>query len=590
MVDSGAIRVEWHGDTCATNEKDFARIQEVLTDLGLGDDIVPVNDETPEFDSAAELSSHEDYSPPEETDEDLEVPTEKLGSNDVDVREDWGSSDTTPVMKQMWQCIDDEGGAVTPENIEKAAWDCAEQWSEQMGYDDNEEAMNAIIGYFIRRPDGLLKRAKELPIAGYNATPLKVPGYNDDVDPTPQPGKEVIDEVQDEFDVVAMHPIPEDSERIGIEITDVNSIAEFARKWEDEPNEILAEFGYDLPIFDEDNPESFPAPKRREKMTYDEYIALVKHYIDGQTDESLANITRLAKVEHKLTEMPREHYETKDPLEQLQALPQPITVNGGSYSYTCDVVKNAHVWTASDGSKLRVKHIKDIADWLDGDAAEVWKQFMDEDEYLSFLIDYGYVRPAKGGPFKPAHDQESHELNGILGDSVESPEDIANKKPWESTKHLPMKDRFALHNEGDSGSDYMSESLKRWVKSKIMEAMLSEKKKDKKDKKGKKWYEKKSTWEKFKPGELAAKNPLKDLGKDTFDKLKGKKKTNESFTTKAPIAVSIRNPRTGKIVEMNMEKTRANVFKGKPAGAKVDAWNCSLWSGIPVAMLLRNQR
>jgi hypothetical protein len=570
MVDSGAIKVAWEGDTCVTNEKDFARIQEVLDDLDLSDDLSTVQDNDKDVEEDVEedgLQEPKDFVKPDSPAPKKVAAADQVAEPIVD--EDWGSSDTTPVMRQMWDIIDNDfDGEISPESMESAASLCAEQWSDQMGYDDNDEATAAIIGYFIRRPDGLKKRA----------TPMTIKGYNDDVDPVVNPGKEIIDEHEVET-VLAIHPDWRDSERISIVITDRPNQIEFMKDWEMEDEEVQEDFGYDGPLWQTFDTQP---PKRREEMTYDEYVALVKHYIDAQANESLSNITRLAKGEHKIIDEAPKH---EDPLTQLQKLAQPITVNGGDYSYTCDMVKNSHLWTASDGSQVRVRNIKEIADWFNADPAEVWRSFLDGEEQLSFLLDYGYVRPAKGGQFKAARNQQDHEQNELLGDSmepaIETPAETAAKRNWETTKHLPMKDRFAQQSMDEGGPDYMSESTIKWIKSKLAEQKKPKSPKDPIPKFDSKALIKKVLADKAK--EKARKE------EDTKPAKKDKKKIKESFSSDSPYRISLRNPTTGKLVEMDMEKTNAIVFKGKGPASKESGWNCSLWSKIPVTKLLKDR-
>jgi len=64
--------------------------------------------------------------------------------------EDWGSSDWTAAMDYMNGALSDLG-AVNPENIEEAARQTAEFYHENMGYDRAEDAVDSIIGMYMRR-------------------------------------------------------------------------------------------------------------------------------------------------------------------------------------------------------------------------------------------------------------------------------------------------------------------------------------------------------------------------------------------------------------------------------------------------------
>jgi hypothetical protein len=72
------------------------------------------------------------------------------------------------------------------------------------------------------------------------------------------------------------------------------------------------------------------------------------------------------------------------PAGQLARLPQPIGINGGSYTYWVDVTKAPMKFIASDGSEIdKAKSLEDIARWMDKWAAEIWLEFLAGAEGLS---------------------------------------------------------------------------------------------------------------------------------------------------------------------------------------------------------------
>jgi hypothetical protein len=105
------------------------------------------------------------------------------------------------------------------------------------------------------------------------------------------------------------------------------------------------------------------------------------------------------------------------PLGQLQKLPQPIGINGGSYTYWVDVTKTPLKFTASDGSELgdKCRTLESIAKWMDKWAAEIWLEFLDGKEDLDLLRGENIIRIKKG-----RGDQQEHELNQLMGESKES--------------------------------------------------------------------------------------------------------------------------------------------------------------------------
>lgn len=68
----------------------------------------------------------------------------------ADLEEDWGSSDWTAAMSSMEKTIERMGG-MTPESIEQAAYDVAETYYNDMGYETAEDAVDSIIAMYSRR-------------------------------------------------------------------------------------------------------------------------------------------------------------------------------------------------------------------------------------------------------------------------------------------------------------------------------------------------------------------------------------------------------------------------------------------------------
>ena len=95
------------------------------------------------------------------------------------------------------------------------------------------------------------------------------------------------------------------------------------------------------------------------------------------------------------------------PLGQLKELPQPIGINGGSYTYWVDVTKTPLKFVSSDGAVIdKAKKLEDIAKWMDKWAAQMWLEFLDEKEDLENLKQEGIVRLKKGRT-----DQAEHEAH-----------------------------------------------------------------------------------------------------------------------------------------------------------------------------------
>lgn len=95
------------------------------------------------------------------------------------------------------------------------------------------------------------------------------------------------------------------------------------------------------------------------------------------------------------------------PLGQLKELPQPIGINGGAYTYWVDVTKTPLKFTASDGSVLdKAKTLEDVAKWMDKWAAQLWLEFLRDEEDIDALKAENIIRIKKGST-----DQQDHEAN-----------------------------------------------------------------------------------------------------------------------------------------------------------------------------------
>lgn len=111
------------------------------------------------------------------------------------------------------------------------------------------------------------------------------------------------------------------------------------------------------------------------------------------------------KIKELFKEAKAKHYDNS-PLGQLKELPQPIGINGGSYTYWVDVTKSPLKVVASDGSELgdKCKSLKDLSKWMSKWAADLWLEFLDGDESIDVLIGENIIRIKKGST-----DQQDHE-------------------------------------------------------------------------------------------------------------------------------------------------------------------------------------
>jgi hypothetical protein len=150
--------------------------------------------------------------------------------------------------------------------------------------------------------------------------------------------------------------------------------------------------------------------------------------------------TRLLHLAGILTEAKKPPVDNS-PLAQLKRLPQPVGINGGSYTYWVDVTKTPLKFTASDGDVVdKAKTLKDIAKWLDSHLAEVWLDFLNGDEDLEFLKDEGVIRAKKG-----RGDQQEHEAG--MREALELKE--AEKKHYIVSNGSRVAGPFDTEKEAD---------------------------------------------------------------------------------------------------------------------------------------------
>jgi hypothetical protein len=125
------------------------------------------------------------------------------------------------------------------------------------------------------------------------------------------------------------------------------------------------------------------------------------------------------------------------PLGQLKELPQPIGINGGAYTYWVDVTKTPLKFTASDGSVIdKAKTLEDIAKWMDKWAAQLWLEFLRDEEGIDALKAENIIRTKKGRT-----DQQDHEANmreSAPTQKVKHPFEGGKKTTTITKKHKPL--------------------------------------------------------------------------------------------------------------------------------------------------------
>ncbi|MCX7592612.1 MAG: hypothetical protein N2235_02410 [Fischerella sp.] len=83
-----------------------------------------------------------------------------------------------------------------------------------------------------------------------------------------------------------------------------------------------------------------------------------------------------------------EEFETDNvDVEELKSLEQPITLNGGDYYYTADLVKDPLTWTADDGSTIKLSNLEEIGDYLDSYNKKNWEDYLKGYKSVDDLID-----------------------------------------------------------------------------------------------------------------------------------------------------------------------------------------------------------
>lgn len=116
-------------------------------------------------------------------------------------------------------------------------------------------------------------------------------------------------------------------------------------------------------------------------------------------------------------------------IKALRRLPQPITVDGGGYSYTANMRKDPLLWTASDGSPIDLRKygsdIKEIDKWFDLHVAEEWDRLFDPEidnaDYIEEVIEE-LMRDQMLTAGMKQPDQEKYELKRMRGGWNESQE------------------------------------------------------------------------------------------------------------------------------------------------------------------------
>jgi len=102
----------------------------------------------------------------------------------------------------------------------------------------------------------------------------------------------------------------------------------------------------------------------------------------------------------------------KAALDQLRKLPQPVSVNGGSYAYSCDVTKNPSEWKASDGSPIHPKSLRELGEWFEKHVQEEWDAFLDGYCDVEDLVSMNIIRR------RSPRNQEEHETMNMQGESI----------------------------------------------------------------------------------------------------------------------------------------------------------------------------
>jgi hypothetical protein len=143
------------------------------------------------------------------------------------------------------------------------------------------------------------------------------------------------------------------------------------------------------------------------------------------------------------------------PMGQLERLPQPIGINGGSYTYWVDVTKTPLKFVASDGSEIdEAKTLKDISKWMDKWAAQLWNEFLDGDEDLENLRAENIVRVKKGRGDQADHERmmrESVDINDMAALEAELIDRVMPKLK----RFIESGDDIEQFVDGGSDNDYL---------------------------------------------------------------------------------------------------------------------------------------
>jgi hypothetical protein len=117
---------------------------------------------------------------------------------------------------------------------------------------------------------------------------------------------------------------------------------------------------------------------------------------------NIVNKSKIKKLEDKHTELKWIDLEKiiKTLFRLLRKAEQPITINGGSYSYSSDMRKNPLIWYSSDGGKIKLQYFSDILDYLSDYIVGDILEFAADDELSR------YIKPGKKTPNQEEHEEE----------------------------------------------------------------------------------------------------------------------------------------------------------------------------------------
>lgn len=92
-------------------------------------------------------------------------------------------------------------------------------------------------------------------------------------------------------------------------------------------------------------------------------------------------------------------------IQALAGLPQPVGIHGGSYTYWVDVTKQPLRFRSSDGFELtEPTTLAGIERWMDSGYVSEWRQFLDGELDLEFMLGAGMVRAWGGRGDQPDHE------------------------------------------------------------------------------------------------------------------------------------------------------------------------------------------